>query len=214
MKPPALVIFDIDGTLLQTDLVTVPAVQQTFASFGLPAPDRDAICAFFGRPQEDYEAWIAELCPPGRDDQIIEAINRREIECIGETGRLYPGTRGAIVELIEEDYRLAICSNGPERYVQEFVKKHRLTPFFDMVCARGVQYTGKIEMMTDILRRMPTRPVIVVGDRDDDIAAAHHHGAKAIGVTYGFGSPAELEGADVLIYAPAEIPKTVRGMHS
>jgi len=59
MSARVLVIFDLDGTLLQTQFITVPAVQQAFANFGLPIPDPAAIVSFFGRPVEDYHAWLA-----------------------------------------------------------------------------------------------------------------------------------------------------------
>ncbi len=210
MIQPALIIFDIDGTLLQSEQVTVPAVQETFAAFGLPKPDKAAICSFFGRPVEEYEAWLAERCPPERAAEIVEATNRRELELIGESGRLYPGTRYALADLKKAGHRLAIYSNGPGAYVEEFLDAHRVRDFFEAVCARGAKYTGKEAMIAAILEQIPVRPAIVVGDRHDDVESAHAHGAVAIAVTYGFGSPEELEEADAQITSVTQLPGTVR----
>lgn len=208
MTTSALIILDIDGTLLQTELVTVAAVRETFAAFGLPEPDTGTICATFGRPVEEYEAWLAALCP-GKGRELVEATNARELELIGEAGRLYPGAREALEMLRAAGHRLALCSNGHDLYVQEFVAAYDLGAFFDVVRARGTKYPGKIEMIADILAQVPARPVFVVGDRYDDVAAAHAHGASAIAASYGFGSPEELAGADAFILTAGEIPAAV-----
>ena len=204
----ALIMFDIDGTLLQTELVTVAAVRETFEAFGLPQPATATICATFGRPVEEYEAWLAAQCPE-RGAELVEATNARELELIGEAGRLYPGAREALTELREAGHQLALCSNGHDLYVKEFVEAHRLTGLFDMVCARGARYADKSAMVADILAKIPTRPAIVIGDREDDIAGAHAHGAIAIAATYGFGAPEELADADAHVAAVTEIPAVV-----
>jgi phosphoglycolate phosphatase-like HAD superfamily hydrolase len=207
---PALVVFDVDGTLLDTERVTVPAVQETFAAFCLPKPDARTICSFFGLPVEEYEAWLARMCPTERAAEIVEATNARELRCIGESGRLYPGVRAALAELKADGHRLAVCSNGPDAYIKEFLDAHEMRGFFDMVCTRGTRYSGKAAILEEILSRIPARPVIVVGDRHDDIESAHDHGAWAIAADYGFGSPQELADADLHVPCAADIPAAVR----
>ena len=207
---PGLVVFDIDGTLLQTERVTVPAVCQTFAAYGLPVPDEAEVCDYFGKPVSDYEAWLEAQCPPARAAEIIAATNARELECIAETGRLYPGVREMLDTLRTRGLRLALCSNGPRTYVDTFADAYGLRACCDAVLARDNHWTGKSEMLGHILNTVPARPVVVVGDRHDDIAAAHDHGALAIGAAYGFGAPAELEEADAVVRAAADIPEAVR----
>ena len=210
MAESALIIFDIDGTLLQTELVTTPAVQRTFASYGLPEPDSEAIHTFFGRPTEEYERWLASLCPPGRALEIIEATNRLEIELIGAEGRLYPGVRDMLTGLRNDGRVLGICSNGPDRYVNEFLDAHDVRRFFDIIRTRGTTYEGKVDMVREILATIPARPAIVVGDRRDDIHAAHVNGALAIGACYGFGTADELASADAKAESAIQIPDAIR----
>jgi phosphoglycolate phosphatase len=205
MKQSFLVIFDIDGTLLQTDRVPVPAVKETFAAFGLPEPDGAAVCSFFGVPVEEYEAWITAQCPPGQADEILAAANRRELQCIGETGRLYPGVREMLEALRGRGAVLAICSNGPRDYVGEFVRAYDLDVFFRLVYARDTVYSGKEEMIGEILARIPERPFAVIGDRHDDISAAHAHGGRAIAAAWGFGSEEEHADADAVAGSVSEI---------
>ena len=201
----ALIIFDIDGTLFQTDRVTTPAVQRTFAAYGLPEPDAAVIGSFFGRPNEFYLDWLASLSPPGKAGEIIDAVNQLELKLIGEEGRLYPGAREALRDLRQWGCVLAICSNGPEDYVAEFLRAHDLARLFAMVRARGNVYDGKIAMVREILEHISTRPAAVVGDRQDDIEAAHAHGAYAIAAAYGFGSAPERIDADRCVASAHEI---------
>jgi len=114
--------------------------------------------------------------------------------------------------LKSERSALAICSNGPEDYVEAFLDAYGLRDFFHMVRARGDRFDGKTTMLREILDALGVRPAIAVGDRDDDVRAAHANGAFAIAACYGFGSPEELREADARVSAPSEIPDTVRAL--
>ena len=214
MSDAALVVFDIDGTLFQTELVTVPAVRQTFAAHGLHVPDDAAILSFFGKPVEDYLEWLASLCPKDRTAEIVDATNRCELDMIGQEGRLYPGALEALTELRDAGYRMAICSNGPEDYVAEFLDAHRVRPFFDVVRTRGARRDGKEAMLREIMEIVGARPAIVAGDRGDDISAAHANGALAIAALYGFGTDEELRDADASVTRAGDIPAAVRRLLS
>ncbi|NIA12488.1 MAG: HAD-IA family hydrolase [Nitrospiraceae bacterium] len=205
MPQRPLVVFDIDGTLLETDRVTVPAVQRTFAAYGLPEPDAGKICSFFGAPVKDYLDWLAELCPEGKVDEIVDKTNRLELDLIAEEGRLYPGVEAMLAGLRSDGYTLALCSNGPEDYVAEFVRAYEMERFVSVVQARGDRPEGKRVMLGEILEALHERPVVVVGDRHDDVDAAHAHGALAIGARYGFGADEELRETDAQVDAADEI---------
>jgi phosphoglycolate phosphatase-like HAD superfamily hydrolase len=205
---PALIIFDIDGTLLETERVTVPAVQRTFAAHGLPVPDHGTICGFFGKPVETYEAWLAEQCPPGMAPRIVAETNALELHLIGSEGRLYDGAREVLEEL-HARHVLAVCSNGPDDYVNEFLNAHKVRPLLAAVRARGTRYSGKAEMIAEIKALGLGAPIIVVGDRHDDIEAARANGALAVGAADGFGGEHELSGAQASISSIRELPAVI-----
>jgi phosphoglycolate phosphatase len=134
-----LIIFDIDGTILETARVTVPAVRRTMAAYGLAEPDAEAICSFFGRPVEEYHAWLRALCPAEKATEIVAATDRLELELIGSEGRLYEGMRIALETLRNEGYVLAVCSNAPEDYLCEFLDAHALRSLFTEMRCRGTR---------------------------------------------------------------------------
>ncbi len=205
----ALIIFDVDGTLLETERVTVPAVQRTFAAHGLPEPDAATICSFFGKPVEAYEAWLAEQCPPGTAARIVAETNAMELRLIGSEGRLYPGALETLSELLAAGHSLAVCSNGPQDYVDEFLDSHGVGPFMAAVRARGSRRVDKAVMAGEILGLIPARPAFFVGDRHDDVDAARAHGMVSVGAAYGFGGDAEIAGADARIASVTELPALV-----
>ncbi len=209
---PALIVFDIDGTLFQTELVTVPAVQRTFAAHGLPEPDAKKICSFFGRPNEEYLEWLASICSPDEAHAIVDDTNRLELELVASEGRLYDGARDVLDSLRNDGYRLAVCSNGPEDYVDAFLDAHAMRQYFDAVRARGLRIVDKTYMLGEILEEVKARPVIVVGDRHDDILAAHAHGGRAIATRYGFGADSELTEADAHVNAVTEVPGAIAAL--
>ncbi len=214
LASPALIVFDIDGTLFETHRVTVPAVQRTLAAYGLPVPDAETVCRFFGQPNELYLEWLASWIPPVRRDEIIDAINRLELELIATEGCLYPGVRGLLERLASEGHVLALCSNGPDDYVETFVEAHGLGTLCRVVRARGARYPGKREMQAEILALIPVRPAIMVGDRKDDIGAAHANGMLALAAGYGFGTEAELSEADAHAASPEELESAIRAILS
>lgn len=206
-----LVVFDVDGTLFQTEQVTVPAVTQACRAFQLEPPSRDEICSYVGARVEDYEAWLARLGGAGQAAGLIETANRLELGFIREYGRLYPGTRETLALLKEEGYALAVCSNGSEPYIHEVLNAHGLMEFFSLVLLRGTVLVDKRAVVNAILDALRPRAFAVVGDREGDIAAARAHQGYAIAAAYGYGNPAEWKDADALVQSMGEVPGCLRG---
>jgi phosphoglycolate phosphatase len=208
----AFLIFDLDGTLFQTDSVTVPAARQAFEHHGLTAPGAREICAFVGRTAAEYEAWLATLCPPLVAARIVAMAADRELDLIGRTGLLYPGVRDALAALRHRAARMAVCSNGSRRYVEAVLTSHGIDGLFDAVRFRRPEDRDKPQMVADLLTDLawhPATPGIVIGDRRDDIEAARANGLHAIGCAYGFGSEDELADADAIAQRPSRLPPLV-----
>jgi phosphoglycolate phosphatase len=68
---------------------------------------------------------------------------------------------------------------------------------------------SKPSMVRELLQRFAGRPALVVGDRGDDVEAAHRNGIEAVAASYGYGSPAELTQADASANSAWAIPEAV-----
>ncbi|UCD75859.1 MAG: HAD family hydrolase [Phycisphaerales bacterium] len=208
----AILIFDLDGTLFRTETITVPAVRGGFEKYGLTPPTPAEIFSYFGRPVEEYRQWLGSLCPGDLARRIEDHSLRRELELVPETGELYPGVREALDELRPKIKLMAICSNGPRNYVEAMVDGMGLSSYFDAVRFRREDDCDKSQMLHDLLVELAASglPGVVIGDRYDDIEAAHANGLLALGAAYGYGEEAELDEADAIIGDPARLAETIR----
>jgi phosphoglycolate phosphatase len=205
----ALIIFDVDGTLFEAHRITVPAVQRSLAAFGLPAPEAKAITAWFGKPLEEYHAWLASLCPPDLASTVIARTDREELELIVSDGRLYPGVPEMLATLHAQGHVLATSSNAPQDYFDQVLERHGIRRYFAMPLCRGTEFADKRAMVAAIMARHAARPAIVIGDRRDDVDSAHANGALAIGAAYGFPLEGELESADAHVTRADELPSII-----
>ena len=211
MTRRGLLIFDLDGTLFKVHKVSIPAVQYALSEAGFTPPTPEQIQPFFGRPDPQFHAWLRERYQ-GITEETIAAIPEWELRLIPEVGELYPGVSEALAELRQMSAHMAICSNGSPEYVTTVVESHGLERYFDFLRWREPEDEGKPQMVRDLLARIPDRPALVIGDRGDDISAAHENNLLAIASHYGFGTPEELAPADAAVHSPLDLPAAVQSL--
>jgi phosphoglycolate phosphatase len=212
MANHGLVIFDLDGTLFEGKNATLPAVQQAFQELGLAQPDPREILSFIGKPAHAWHAWLYSHAPREKAAQLVAAIDRYELDFIAEKGQLFPGIPEALAEIQASVGQMAICTNGPKDYVERVIADHRLQHFFAKVRYPQSTADTKVLMVRELLAQLGGRPGVVVGDRRDDVEAAHQNGLAAIAAAYGYGSAAELSGADAAVASPVELPAAIRSL--
>jgi len=208
MHRRSLLIFDLDGTLFHTEKVSIPAVQGALRAAGYAEPTAETIMGFFGRPYQEFFEWL-DATYPGIPREVAASIDEWELRMVRERGALYPGVLEALRELRARVDHMAICTNGPQPYTELVIEHHGLAPFFEVVRWRRKEDGSKAEMVRGLLAEFPGRPGVVIGDRGDDIAAAHENGLLAIAAGYGYGSAEELAEADAVAYSPADLPRLV-----
>lgn len=212
MHESGALIFDLDGTLFRTETVTIPAVQQSFDEFGLPIPADEEVLDFIGKPHSDFQDWIGSKCGDDRAGDLVAMVDRLELELVSSTGRLYPSVLEVLDSLRFMVGDLALCTNGHGAYVKRVLTTHRIESYFDTVRFRQTSADSKATMVHELLGHLSVRPAIVIGDRHDDIEAAHENGILAIGAVYGYGSSEELAAADAAADSPAELPELIRSL--
>ncbi len=209
MTGRGLLIFDLDGTLFRTETVTVPAVQDTFREHGLPAPSREEILPVIGMPGREYEFWLRDRCPETIASEFVETVFKREMQFAETKGELYPGVRDVLERLLSLQFRLAICTNGPQSYVDIVFGAHRLDEFFALVRCRRSDDDNKQLMVKELLDQSVARPAMMIGDRFVDFDAARQNGIPSIGATYGYGLAEEYGNADLTVASVSELPAAI-----
>ncbi|CDN46064.1 Haloacid dehalogenase domain protein hydrolase [Paenibacillus sp. P22] len=211
---PEAVIFDMDGTLFQTETLLRLVHGRLFGTLrdeGLytqPEPPVEALLGCLGMLLEDI--W-RKLMP-----DASEAARRRadvlmlqyELEGLSAgDGLLYEGVPETLAELKRQGVRLFVASNGLQDYVEGIVLHKRLGGLFDELYSAGGRGTAsKTDLVRLLLEENGIGSAWMVGDRSSDVQAGAGNGLAVVGCAYaGFGDSGELDGSDVRITGFAEL---------
>ena len=117
-----------------------------------------------------------------------------------------------LTDLASAGLMLGLATSKLTEYAERILDHFELASLFDVVV--GSTRDGSRLQKEDIvgyaltaLGRPAPSSVAMVGDREHDVNAAHFHGVRAVGVTWGYGSSEELQaaGADALVDSPEEL---------
>lgn len=211
-----LVIFDVDGTLIDSQAHILAAMQAAFADHGLPAPPRAATLAIVGL---SLPVAIARLVPdhPEAHAGLVTAYKdafstlRRSPEGAA-LSPLFPGARAALDQLAAEDHTLlAIATGKSRRGMDHILELHGLGGLFQSVqVADDHPSKPHPSMIAACLRETGTDPrrAVIVGDTTYDVEMGLAAGIHALGVTWGYHPPEALlrAGAGALLDSFAALP--------
>ncbi|WP_258525405.1 HAD family hydrolase [Paenibacillus sp. YN15] len=213
-KPEAM-IFDMDGTLFQTESLLIPAYHATFdemrreGSYTESTPDEGIIIGCLGMVLE--EIWRRVL--PDAEERVRQRADelfvRYELEYLENGyGELYPGVEDTLSKLKDAGIRLFVASNGLEDYVRGVARLKGIAPLFEELYSAGEHQTSsKVDLVRLLLERHKVRSAWMVGDRSSDVEAGLKNGLTVIGCDYaGFGDGSELNGSHVRLRSFAELP--------
>ncbi len=209
------VLFDIDGTLLDTRDAWVAAFDAGLAAIQKTSVPGSVAAQWIGTPLEVIYGEHAGL---SGDDlaNAMAAFHRVEAASVRQGMRPYPRVREALAAL--GAWKLAAVSNKRRDTAVEALRVTELLPFFALVLG-GDSVPRKKPSPEPVLQAaasLGVRPAecAVVGDTENDVRAGKTAGARSIGVTWGYGTRARLEaaGVDYLIETPEALPPLLRAL--
>ena len=211
--PYQAVIFDLDGTLLDTLDDLADAANQTLAHFGQPTHSIDAYRLFVG---DGLLTLIDRIIPDGRrgpEDLARYAAKFQELYMANwdATSRPYPGIEEMVAQLAASPLRLCVLSNKPQAFTQLCVQRFFGSDCFELVfgerpgVAKKPDPAGALEI-ADTLGLEPA-VILYVGDTATDMKTGQGAGMDTVGVLWGFRDRAELEEhrAGLIVATPKEI---------
>lgn len=197
-----LIIFDCDGTLVDSQHLICAAMGEAFAARALTPPAREAVLEVIGLSLGEAIARLAE----GADGNEIEALGAAYRAAFVELRRrasheepLFPGAREAVEVLARtHDVMLGIATGKSRRGVRTFLERFAFAPHFATVQtaddAPSKPHPAMIERAMAETGAAADRTVMV-GDTAHDMAMARAAGVWAIGVAWGYHPEAALERA-------------------
>lgn len=208
-----LVIFDLDGTLMDTSSGILMAVKDTIKEHGMPVLSEEQIRTFIGPPiQWSFEAQYG--------------ISKEEAQHMADTFRAlystkhllgavpYPGIYDLLQALKEKGMKSAIATYKREDYALRLLKHYHFDNYTDIMYGGDNDGTLKkrdiIQKCIDTAGVKNLNEVVMVGDTLHDSNGAKELGVDFIGVSYGFGFHGEdAKGIDYMANTTEEILKFV-----
>lgn len=209
------VIFDLDGTLLNTLEDLKDSTNYALQKFGFPQRTLDEVRSFVGN---GLRMLIVRAVPADTEDAVIDAVLQtmklHYAENYHNKTRPYDGIEALLMRLKAEGYPMAIVSNKADLVVALLRKL-----YFDTLIPVAVGETEGVlrkpapDMVIEGLRRLglPGAKAVYVGDSEVDLQTARNAGLPCLSVTWGFRSIQQLEeaGAQHLVHTPEELYETI-----
>jgi phosphoglycolate phosphatase len=216
MKKIKAVLFDLDGTLLDTIDDIADSANYTLERFGYPTHPVGAYRYFVG---QGADCLLGAIVPDSaRTPENMSSLKKVYVERYNahslDKTRPYDGIAEAVDKLREAGLKLAVISNKPEEATKSTVLSTFPEGMFDFIAGAkpGVPLKPDPAIVRIVLEAFGISPdeAFFVGDTSVDLATAKNAGCPSIGVKWGF-RPEEAEGADFVIHDPSELPGLVTG---
>ena len=201
-----LIVFDVDGTLVDSQNMICAAMAQAFAAEGQPVPERRAILSIVGLSLPEAVAQLAPALDPAQQDSIVAGY-RRAFHTARQAGHppLYEGALDCLDALTRQDeWLLAIATGKSRRGLDAMIAAHGLQGrFISMQTADDHPSKPHPSMLLHILSQtgLDARDAVMIGDTSFDMEMARAAGMTGLGVGWGYHSAQMLTGAGAALVA-------------
>ena len=205
-----LALFDLDGTLIDSEIGILASIEYALTRLGAAVPSRAELRRWIGPPLRATFPLVL-----GDDAALIEravALYREHFGAIGwREYVVYPGIAETVEALARGGVRLAVVTSKVDLYAGKIVASLPFGAHFAKVYAvgGGSAHSEKAAMIANALAEsgIAAGAAAMIGDRHFDVEGALANGVRAIGVSWGFGDRAELAaaGAHAIAASPREL---------
>ncbi|MBO7630842.1 MAG: HAD family hydrolase [Lachnospiraceae bacterium] len=204
-------LFDLDGTLTDPAIGITNSVMHALEKYNIRVKDRSELYPFIGPPLTDsFRKYFGFT-----EEQANQAVVYYR-EYFRDTGifenKVYDGIPELLAELKKRGCKVALATSKPYEFAVRILKHFQLYDYFDFFGAATMdgRITKKADVIAELFRELDNADkseMLMIGDRDQDIAGAKANGLRSAGVLWGYGSEEELTGAgaDYLAAKPEDL---------
>jgi len=210
-----LILFDYDGTLVDSQRAILHAMAAGFAAADLPAPEATAVRRVVGL---NLEIAVSRLCPDPRDGATVNRVAdayRAAFQALRARPDyhepLFPGVREALAALDRPEVCLGIATGKARRGLLASLERHSLEHRFVTLQTAddgpGKPHPAMLQRAMAETGAAPAETVLI-GDTSFDMEMAVNASVPGLGVSWGYHAPEELSasGAAAIIESFAELP--------
>jgi phosphoglycolate phosphatase len=210
-RPYSAVLFDLDGTIVDSAPGITATLAYTFERLGLPIPTPAELLRWVGPPILDSFRDLAGF--DAEQSRLALDIYREKYLAVGVyDASLYPGVDAVLHAIHAAGIPLSLATSKPETPARAVLEHFGLIePFDELTGASDDEVrSAKKDVVEEALRRLEAggadlTHTVLIGDRHHDVEGAAHHGVPTIFVTWGYGSPAEAAGAIAVVDTPQQL---------
>lgn len=198
-----LIVFDWDGTLMDSTATIVTCIQSAARDLGLPVPDNKQAAYVIGLALSDAMQAVVPGLEPKHYPHMVERYRYHYLAKDKEL-TLFEGVREMLSDLAQEGYFLAVATGKSRVGLNRALDAANLLSVFDATrCADETFSKPHPAMLQELTRELgqDMRRTLMVGDTTHDLQMAVNAGAASVGVHYGAHSAHELQELNPLFIA-------------
>jgi phosphoglycolate phosphatase len=182
----SLIVFDWDGTIIDSTGTIAECIQQAAAEMGLPVPHDEQARHVIGLGLHDSLRHAVPELPASRYNDFV-ALYRKYFLAREDTMKLFPGIAGMLADL-KERHVLAVATGKSRRGLDRALDAGGLRRYFSASrCADETHPKPHPAMLNELMEELDKErsDVLMIGDTSHDLEMARAAGVDALGVTYG-----------------------------
>lgn len=201
-----LVVFDWDGTLMDSEGRIVASMQAAFVDVGREPPQSAAVREVIGLGLEEAILRLPGISADQALSEIIARYRHHYLVANGTPTPLFDGAKGLVEALHQRGQLLAVATGKSRRGLDQALDQTGLRPWFHATrCAEETASKPHPGMLHELMDELGVRPrnTLMIGDTDYDLQMARNAGVRALAVGYGTQSPERLLEHKPLACAPS-----------
>lgn len=192
MKKKTTILFDFDGTIMDTNDIIVKSWQHTFRTLEGKERPVEEILATFGEP---LHITIERILPDFDADEAIEIYRSYQFEHYHELIELFPGMEELIATLKQKGYKLAVVTSRLRSSTETGLNKFDLKTYFDVIVTADdtTKHKPDPEPALIALEKLGSKPeeALMIGDSMFDVLCAQNAGVEAVLVSWAMAAEAQ-----------------------
>ena len=209
--PFSCVLFDLDGTIVDSAPGITSTLAYTFEELGLPVPSAVELLAYVGPPILDSFRDRAGF-DPAKSARALEIYRKRYLEHGVSNARMYPGVAHTLRTIHTRALPLSLATSKPEKPATMILDEFDVTRYFDVITGASEDEvrSKKADVVEEALVRLAALGAdistpVMVGDRSFDVIGAAAHNVPTIFVEWGYGPKTEARGAIASVATTTEL---------
>ena len=209
------ILFDLDGTLIDSAPGITQTIAHTLGKLGKDVPSMKELLHWVGPPLPESFKVRAGL-DESEIPEAIEIYRERYLNVGAYDAKLFDGVGELLRDLRNDGRHLAIATSKPTTPATLMIEHFTLAPFFDVIAAaaddesRGAKHLiidDAVNGLRDL--GLATSHMVMVGDRIHDIEGAATHEIPSAVVHWGYGTPEEWASATYQIDTPRQLRRVL-----